>query len=200
MNSVGHANYKRLVGAQKRALAVAALDEDDDVPTVVESETETETPTAVDRLVIPVRRVGFNDLGEIAPWLFPRLSRIWPGVTDAAWLSKSRAWMQMNDAAFVRTNNAAGLAMAQRDDMNGLMRCYERFVFCRREDDRLEDHRATESEHEMLAIYRHMRDWARSKNAIRLNVLVHSDLFPGRFDQYMSGVVKRTEVFVRLSK
>ena len=209
--SIGRSNFKRLVLEAKSRTRLDVLDEEigdskeqqngeaitAPPPTEVKSKARAEK---ADAIIIPVRRVLPNDIPDIGPWLLPRLSSIWVNVSDAVWASKIRAWMMMNDAAFCRTDNVVGLAIAQRDDMDGLLRVRERFVLGRYLHERLEDNKLGPIERELLAIYRYFRDWSRSKNAIRINVLEHSDMLPGRFEQYTNNVINKVETYIRLVK
>ena len=191
--SAARSNYHRIAEAKRKEIASPLLDLD------VEDEEESaveESPKP--HLTIPVRRVGYNDIVELGPWLLPRLRSIWATVPDATWASKIRSWIMMNDASFIRTDNVVGLSLAIRDDMDGLIRVYERFVLCNKTYKELE--RDDQLYNEMLSIYRAMKDWARLKNARRFQVLEHSDLDAPRMKKFFGwNLVVRQSTYIRFS-
>lgn len=191
-------DFQRLAAKRKQELAFVGTNID-----LLDVELPSPKPVepSKERHIYQVRRVRPQDVNEIGDWLIKRLSAIWPNVSLAGWASKTRAWMSMNDASFVRTDNVIGLAVAQRDDMDGLCRVYERFVVGRELSTRLPNDSLHQIDAEILSIYRTMRDWARSKDAIRFNVLIHSDLTESRFEKYLGwNLSKRNEYVVRLGK
>lgn len=203
IHSEGHTNFKRLAEARRRRDALLDVPLDDEA---AESPIEDIASSIADEpppllTFHPVRRVLPNDLPELSTWLLPRLETIWPANSSAVWSSKLRAFMMSNDAMFVRTENAVALAVAARGDMDGRLVIREKFVLCRDRQHRLPDNKLHPWEAEMVALYRHIRDWARSKDAVRLYVLECADIFYTTFDKYLGwNLTKRNECYFRLAK
>lgn len=191
----GYKNFRRL--ARERHI------EEDAADLVADLDLESEKAPPSDKIgvsTVAVRRVGFNDIQDIGPWLLPALRNIWPNVSDAVWASKFRAWTNMNDASFLRSDNCVGLAIAQQSDMDGKIRVAERFMIARVEPVLTHTITIHPSDIEMIAIYRMMINWARAKQAVRVNVLEHSHILPSTFQKFLGwNFVKRDEFFIRLA-
>ena len=193
-------DYHRLVERKRQsAMAVALLDVDlaEEAPPIVEPTPPSKAP----HLTIPVRRMAPTDLQDTAPWLLPRLRKIWTSVSDATWASKIRYWMMMNTASFVRTDNVVGLAFSIQDDIDLRVRVYERFVLAREQSTRLPGDELHPIDAEILSVYRTMRQWARLINAVRFEVLNRSDLRNDLITKYFNwNLVRHQTTYMRLSE
>lgn len=140
-----------------------------------------------------VSRFALADLPEWGDWLVRRIAERWPGLSGAAWLSKLRAWQSMNDVLLVKCGGCVGMAVAARDDMNGLLCVEERFTFARARprppEERKKGDPNTPAEDEMVLIYRRMSDWARSQHAGSFLLGTHSDLHRDRLSPLFGGAM-----------
>lgn len=197
----GHPPYKQL--AQKReqeaivqTMGLLDMPLDEDAPTEKPS-----IPEEVRTSFVPVRRMSQNDVQEVYPWLLPRLTKLWPTVSEATWSSKFHAWMRMNDAMFVRTTSAVGLAMAIKDDIDSLVRIQERFLIAKEIVTYATEKLLQPIDAEMVAIYRTIKEWGRLQNAVRFDVLNCSDIAPFVLKKYMGfGLVEHNLTYLRLTR
>ena len=126
---------------------------------------------------------------EWGPWLLGRLREKWPTVSDASFLGKIRAWSASNEFLFIRNDFAVLLAIVMRDNVDA--RPYVRAMFAFAHDGA---EQSSPGEHAIVALYRRMREWAKSMRATRVYYSGRSDIGLSRRQTLLSAE-KETEIF-----
>jgi len=122
-------------------------------------------------------------LDDLDPWLLSRINDRWAG-TQAMWRGKLAGYSAGNEYLFITNGEAVLLAMVTRHAMSGKPVVMEVFAFCREANLKhevwgLEDTQGYGAT-ALRALYRQMRDWAKSMSATRVYVGVCSDLVPSK--------------------
>ena len=141
---------------------------------VVEEETEL-TP-----ILAQPRRWQLSDLD---PWLLERLNFRWLAM-EATWRGKLAGYAAGNEYLFITNGEAVLLAMNMRHAMSGKPVIMEVFAFCREANFKhdvygLEDPQGAGAA-ALRALYRHLREWAKSMDATRVYVGICSDAVPSK--------------------
>jgi len=114
---------------------------------------------------VNVRRFGLADMEPMGMWLFERLVKHFPHLTDRIFSGWVRSLMNSNDMLFLRTNDAVCLAQLSRWPLDPVPYLEEVFVLCR--NDALE---------EGAALYSAMYSWAKGAGATEMVVDRFSDV------------------------
>src|SRR5205823_1231264 len=110
-----------------------------------------------------VRRFTIVDMPSGGLWLLDRLRKKWPTISEGSLRAKITCWSTSNEFLFIRNDLAVGLAVAMRDNMDG--RQYVRAIFTFARDGAPQ---SSLGEKAIVALYRHMREWAKSMRACRV--------------------------------
>jgi hypothetical protein len=136
-----------------------------------------------------VRRFTPVDMPEWGPWVLRRLREKWPTISEGNLLGKVHAWSASNEFLFIRNDLAVGLAIAMHDNMDA--RLYVRAIFAFARDGAAQ---SSPGEKAIVALYRHMREWAKSMQATRVYFSGRSDIGLSRRLTLLSAD-KETEIF-----
>jgi hypothetical protein len=113
----------------------------------------------------------------------------WPTIGDGSLFSKIRAWSASNEFLFIRNDLAVLLAIVMHDNVDG--RPYVRAMFAFARDGAPQ---SSAGEHAIVALYRRMREWAKSMRATRVYFSGRSDIGLSRRQTLLSAE-KETEIF-----
>ncbi len=150
--------------------------------------TEAEREARLERLQITQpRRWQLSDLDE---WLLKRLNYRWEAA-EATWRGKLAGFSAGNEFLFITNGQAVLLAMSQRHVMSGKPIVMEVFAYARSADFRngvwgLEQG-AELGETALRQLYRQMREWAKSMDAVRAYVGISSDMVPSSLKDMLGG-------------
>jgi uncharacterized protein YjiS (DUF1127 family) len=136
-----------------------------------------------------IRRCTVVDMSEWGPWLLGCLVEKWPTIGDGSLFSKIRAWSASNEFLFIRNDLAVLLAIVMHDNVDG--RPYVRAMFAFARDGAPQ---SSAGEHAIVALYRRMREWAKSMRATRVYFSGRSDIGLSRRQTLLSAE-KETEIF-----
>jgi hypothetical protein len=136
-----------------------------------------------------IRSFSLADVPGWGQWLLGRLHEKWPSISDTTFVGKIRGYMSSNEFLFIRNDLAVGLAIAMHDNMDG--RPYVRAIFAFARDGGAQ---SSPGEKAIIALYRRMRDWAKSMRATRIYFGGRSDIGLSRRQTLLSAE-KETEVF-----
>jgi uncharacterized protein YjiS (DUF1127 family) len=136
-----------------------------------------------------IRRCTVVDMPEWGPWLLGRLREKWPTIGNGSLLGKIGAWSASNEFLFIRNDLAVLLAIVMHDNVDG--RPYVRAMFAFARDGAPQ---SSASEHAIVALYRRMREWAKSMRATRVYFSGRSDIGLSRRQTLLSAE-KETEIF-----
>lgn len=126
---------------------------------------------------------------EWTAWLLGRLREKWPTIGASSFLGKVRAWSGSNEFLFIRNDLAVLLGVVLRDNMDG--RLYVRAIFAFARDGAKQ---SSAGEKAIVALYRHMREWATSMRATRVYFSGRSDIGLTRRRTLLSAETE-TEIF-----
>jgi hypothetical protein len=136
-----------------------------------------------------IRRCTVVDMPEWGPWLLGRLREKWPTIGDGSLLGKIGAWSASNEFLFIRNDFAVLLAIVMHDNVDG--RPYVRAMFAFARDSAPQ---SSAGEHAIVALHRHIREWAKSMRAMRVYFSGRSDIGLSRRQTLLSAE-KETEIF-----
>ncbi len=120
-------------------------------------------------------------LSDLDPWLLERVNNRWLA-TEATWRGKLAGYAASNEFLFITNGEAVLLAETKRHAMTGKLIVMEVFAFCREANFKhdvwgLEDMQGFGAM-ALRALYRHMRDWAKSMDATRVYTCICADMVP----------------------
>jgi hypothetical protein len=138
---------------------------------------------------VQIRRCTLADMPEWEAWLIGRLRQKWPTISDVSFRGKLNGWNASNEFLFIRNDLAVALAIAMRDNMDG--RSYVRAIFAFARDGAAQ---SSPGERAIVALYRHMREWAKSMRATRVYFSGRSDIGLSRRRTLLSAKME-TEIF-----
>jgi hypothetical protein len=145
--------------------------------------------TTADNCFGEIRRFALADIPGWCPWLLEQLREKWPTISETTLVAKIRGWNAGNEFLFIRNDLAVALAVVLRDNMDG--RPYVRAIFAFARDGAAQ---SSPGEHAIIALYRHMAEWAKSMRAIRVYFGGRSDVGLSRRQTLLSAE-KEIEIF-----
>ncbi len=112
-----------------------------------------------------IRRFGMADIEDMGMWLMTRLRERYPHVNDRMFIGWIRGCMESNEFLFIRSENAAGMAIIDHRPLTSAPIVREVFLLSRNDDLM-----------EAAQLYPHIRQWAESMAASEITIECFSDV------------------------
>lgn len=114
---------------------------------------------------VSIRRFGLADIEDMGMWLMTRLRERYPHVNDRMFIGWIRGCMESNEFLFIRSENAAGMAITDHRPLTSAPIVREVFLLSRNDDIM-----------EAAQLYPHIRHWAESMGASEITIECFSDV------------------------
>lgn len=142
----------------------------------------------------PIERVNLADLTHFG-WLATRLALRHPHIGDGQWLGRLRLYMIDNAYLFVRSGQAAALAMLMRDAFKPKPTVM--VLFCLHSEASKPERQ--DAERDCVRLVREIVRWAKTLGAEEVRGLTDfCDLNPSQLLHDVGGSERRDELFVRI--
>lgn len=144
----------------------------------------------------PITRVNLADLAHLG-WLSTRLMLRYPHIAEGQWLGRLRLYMLDNAYLFVRSGQAAALAMAVRDAFRP--KPYVMTLFCMHSEAGKPPKEREAGERDCVLLIREIVRWSKTLGAEEIRGLTDfCDLSPTQLLHEVSSSERRDEIVVRI--
>lgn len=144
----------------------------------------------------PVIRVNLADLAHMG-WLSTRLVLRYPHIAEGQWLGRLRMYMMDNAYLFVRSGQAAALAMVVRDAFRP--KPYVSVLFCMHSEASKPAKERESAERDCVLLLREVVRWSKTLAAEEIRGLSDfCDLSPSEILREVSSSERRDEIVVRI--
>jgi hypothetical protein len=142
----------------------------------------------------PITRVNLADLAHMG-WLSTRLVLRFPHIQEGQWLGRLRMYMMDNAYLFVKSGEAAALAMVVRDALRP--KPHVSLLFCMHSEAGKPERQS--AERACVLLLREVVRWAKTLGAEEVNGLTDfCDLSPTALIHDLAGSERREEIVVKI--